>query len=238
LTEPSAKLFTGADLDDAQKITAALVLYVIKMGVDPRLVVLASEAGPNEIRWLQLNEARDLRVAYESFRYKPWHVEPYRGGAIAVSESNDGQSRMTASCSKQLGPNLTLIDATTSWDIAAWFTQCREMLPFDERGHPVFGTLVDPSRVQVVRFRPKCWVATNTIQWHKVSRAISHETIAPFAPLRGAGVERTGLNVFAVSGCVLAVFVGGDHWVITTFDEANLFHSTALAVIGSTMFRF
>ena len=29
--------------------------------------------------------------------------------------------------------------------------------------------------------------------------------------LRGAGVERTGLNVFAVSGCVLAVLVGGDH---------------------------
>ena len=44
-----------------------------------------------------------------------------------------------------------------------------------------------------------------------VSPAVSHETIAPFAPLRGAGVERTGLNVFAVSGCVLAVFVGGDH---------------------------
>jgi hypothetical protein len=71
-----------------------------------------------------------------------------------------------------------------------------------------------------------------------VSPAVSHETIAPFAPLRGAGVERTGLNVFAVSGCVLAVFVGGDHWVIPTFDEANFFHSTALAVIGSTMFRF
>jgi hypothetical protein len=44
-----------------------------------------------------------------------------------------------------------------------------------------------------------------------VSPAVSHETIAPFAPLHGAGVERTGLNVFAVSGCVLAVFVGGDH---------------------------
>jgi hypothetical protein len=44
-----------------------------------------------------------------------------------------------------------------------------------------------------------------------VSRAKSHETIAPFAPPYGADVERTGLNVFAVSGCVLAVFVRGDH---------------------------
>jgi len=74
-----------------------------------------------------------------------------------------------------------------------------------------------------------------------VPRAISHETIAPFAPFApfyGADVERTGLNVFAVSGCVLAVFVGGDHWVIPTLDVANLFYSTALAVIGSTIFGF
>jgi hypothetical protein len=56
--------------------------------------------------------------------------------------------------------------------------------------------------------------------------------------LHGAGVERTGLNVLAVSGCVLAVFVGGDHWVIPTLAKKTLFSSTALAVIGSTMFCF
>jgi hypothetical protein len=44
-----------------------------------------------------------------------------------------------------------------------------------------------------------------------VSGTTSHEPIAPVALLRGARVERTGLNVFAVSGCVLAVFVGEDH---------------------------
>jgi hypothetical protein len=48
-------------------------------------------------------------------------------------------------------------------------------------------------------------------QTFPVLRAISHETIAPFAPLRGAGVKRAGLNVFAMAGCVLTVFVGGDH---------------------------
>jgi hypothetical protein len=45
-------------------------------------------------------------------------------------------------------------------------------------------------------------------QTFPVLRAISHETIAP---LRGAGVKRAGLNVFAMPGCVLTVFVGGDH---------------------------
>jgi hypothetical protein len=68
-------------------------------------------------------------------------------------------------------------------------------------------------------------------QTFPVSRAISHETIAPFAPLRGAGVERTRLNVFGVSGCVLAVFVGRDHGqhvlirVIATLNELILLHS-------------
>jgi hypothetical protein len=57
-----------------------------------------------------------------------------------------------------------------------------------------------------------------------VSPAVSHETIAPFAPLHGAGVERTGLNMFAVSGCILAVFVGGDYGqLFQLFEKAKLF---------------
>jgi hypothetical protein len=44
----------------------------------------------------------------------------------------------------------------------------------------------------------------------------SHETIAPFAPLHGAGVERTGLNVFAVSGCVLSASYSAS--IISIFD--------------------
>jgi hypothetical protein len=64
LKEPTAKLFTGQDLDDAQRTTAALVLYVIRMGVDPRVVTLAAEAGPNSMRWLSLGEGRELRVIW------------------------------------------------------------------------------------------------------------------------------------------------------------------------------
>jgi hypothetical protein len=51
LLEPSAKIFTGQDLDDTQKLTAALVFYVVKMGVDARLITLAAAAGPNEVYW-------------------------------------------------------------------------------------------------------------------------------------------------------------------------------------------
>ena len=50
LTEPTAKLFTGKGLGDAQITTAALGVYLLKMGVDPSVISLASEAGPNEMR--------------------------------------------------------------------------------------------------------------------------------------------------------------------------------------------
>ena len=48
--------------NDAQKIIAALLLYIVNMGVDARLIVLATEASSSEVRWIRPDEARDLRV--------------------------------------------------------------------------------------------------------------------------------------------------------------------------------
>jgi hypothetical protein len=148
LMEPSAKIFTGQDLDHTQKLTAALVFYVVKMGVDARLITLAAAAGPNEVYWIGKDEARELRVTYEPWAYKPWQVEPYRGGAVAVTTSADGTKSMVVSCSSKLGPNVSLINAKPTWDVGSWFDQCSKLnLP---GGLPVFGTRVDPSRIQVI----------------------------------------------------------------------------------------
>ena len=91
-------------------ITAALTLYTLKMGVDAALVALAASAGPNEMHWISREDALKLRVSYDPRAYKPWRVEPYRGGAIAVAESSDGSKNVVVSCSRQLGPNVALID--------------------------------------------------------------------------------------------------------------------------------
>ena len=48
--------------NDAKKIIAALLFYIVNMGVDARLIVLATEAAPNEVKWIRPDEARDLRV--------------------------------------------------------------------------------------------------------------------------------------------------------------------------------
>jgi hypothetical protein len=149
LTEPTAKMFTGKDLGDAQITAAALVLYLLKLGVDPSVISLASEAGPNEMRWISKVEAEKLRITYEPWGYKPWRVEPYRGGAVAVANSNDGLKSIIVSCSKRLGPNVAIVNSRPADDVASWFEQCREAEP--PGGHPVFGTFVHANRVQVIR---------------------------------------------------------------------------------------
>lgn len=44
LASSTTKLFSGQDLDDTQRITAALSLYIVNMGVDARLLALASSS--------------------------------------------------------------------------------------------------------------------------------------------------------------------------------------------------
>ncbi|MBS7743519.1 MULTISPECIES: hypothetical protein [unclassified Chelatococcus] len=55
---PTETLFTGNDLDRTQRLTAALALYVAKMGVDARLMGVASEFGPGEMRWIEPKEGK------------------------------------------------------------------------------------------------------------------------------------------------------------------------------------
>ena len=149
LAQPSAKLFTGQDLGNAQMITAALTLYTLKMGVDAALVALAASAGPNEMHWISREDALKLRVSYDPRAYKPWRVEPYRGGAIAVAESSDGSKNVVVSCSRQLGPNVALIDLKPVSEAASWYEQCSRLNLPD--GQPVLGAKVGPDRIRVIR---------------------------------------------------------------------------------------
>ncbi|MGJ5222066.1 hypothetical protein ACQR1Q_34955 [Bradyrhizobium oligotrophicum] len=150
LAQPSAKLLTGQDLGTAQMLTAALMLYTVKMGVDAKLVALASSAGPDEMHWISQADAQLLRVVYQPHAYKPWRVEPFKGGAIAIAESNDTSKNVVVSCSLQFGPNVALIDLKPQRDAAAWYEQCsKTVLP--DGGQPVLGERIAPSKIRVTR---------------------------------------------------------------------------------------
>jgi hypothetical protein len=147
LLAPTAKLFTGADLDEAQKIAAALVFYSIQMGVDPLVISVAAEAGPDDVRWVEAAEGADLKLAYKPHGWKPWHIETYKNGVIAVSETNDAKVEMVAPCSRRSDPKVMLIDRSTDSDVGQWFEGNRTCTS----AHPVFGTLVKPDHINVAR---------------------------------------------------------------------------------------
>lgn len=84
----------GAALPDAvglaggQEVSGMLISYLIEMGVDPRLFVLASATPSSEM----LYPSREQRLEYdlETPRgFGPFWLEPYRAGVVAASKRLD-----------------------------------------------------------------------------------------------------------------------------------------------------
>jgi hypothetical protein len=147
VAQPTIRQFSGDDLDSTQRAMAGLLLYTIEMGVDAGLVVLASDAGAADMRWLTPVEADDLKVAYQPGAWMPWRIQAYKESVEAVSETADGKIRMVAHCSHRYGFQVALSDSTQNSD--KWFTQVKGCA--GGRGHPVFGTLVDEQSVSVFK---------------------------------------------------------------------------------------
>jgi hypothetical protein len=145
-----AKLFSGEDLDNTQKLLAGLLLYTISMGVDSRIIVLASTAGMDEVFWVSKKDAQELRIVFDPTGYKPWRVETYKGGALAVSESNDGLRSIIAGCSIKGGRYVAIADHSKEAD-PQWLEQCRVSGVIGSRAHNVFGTQVDVSQSKLMQ---------------------------------------------------------------------------------------
>ncbi|MCP5075610.1 MAG: hypothetical protein GY947_20260 [Rhodobacteraceae bacterium] len=148
MSRPLSGLFAGMLLDEAQKETASLVLYAMKMGVDAHVVAgLAAEAGAGEMHWVSDNEASEFNVRYQPSAWKPWRLETDRGGVIARSDTYNGRSSMLAYCERDGQAYVELRDRNEDWDIGYWFEQNRTC-PIDGK-HTVFGELVSPDNTSV-----------------------------------------------------------------------------------------
>jgi hypothetical protein len=144
---PTEKLFTGKDLDDQQKIMAFLTLYLVKMGVDPRVLIAASNTKAQELLYINGDIARKLRVTFDAVSYQPWRIELYKAGVVALTETADGLQSMTASCSKRYGPNVLLKVKQPSSSTIDWLKQCANR---DKVGNfDVFGTQIPATNTLV-----------------------------------------------------------------------------------------
>jgi hypothetical protein len=141
--DPSAARYTGEDLDKVQKIVAHLLGFAEEMGVDPRVVRLAGEAGSSGMRWITVEEAGALKVTYQPRRWTTWKLVASNGGAIGLSTTEDGKASMQLICTPSDGPYLVLWDEEAD---ASWFRQCAQG---QAATHPVLGSRVDSKRVEV-----------------------------------------------------------------------------------------
>lgn len=108
LRDPSAKIFDAVDLSSQQFVSAMLIEYVYRMGVDPRFVSIASNVAPTEIHWLTPDQVKDLKVAYQPEAFDPWQIEAYGGGLVAFSKTQDKSKTATLFCGKDRAPKLLL----------------------------------------------------------------------------------------------------------------------------------
>ncbi|PSC06737.1 hypothetical protein SLNSH_02775 [Alsobacter soli] len=106
--QPSAKLFDAVDLSAQQFVSAVLVDYVFRMGVNPRFVAKAAETSPAEMHRFSQQELKELDIVWEADNFEPWAIEPYGGGVVAFSRSKDKSRMATAFCRKDKVPRLLI----------------------------------------------------------------------------------------------------------------------------------
>lgn len=78
LNEPLAKTASSIDRSVDQLLTGLLLEYVIRMGIDARLISLASSVAPwQEMKWLSAQELVDLKIDNSETVFTPISVEPF-----------------------------------------------------------------------------------------------------------------------------------------------------------------
>ena len=87
LNDPLAKTANSIDRSTDQLLTGLLLEFVIRMGVDPRLVSVASSVAPwEEMKWLNASEITDLKIDNSEISFTPLDIEPF-GNAGAFAET-------------------------------------------------------------------------------------------------------------------------------------------------------
>lgn len=97
---PAVKSFSAIDMSAQQVLTGALLAYVVEMGVDPRIVVQANSALPNEIFKPTDGQLKDWKVRYDPKAYARWQAEAFKDGIVIFSRTQDEQSQASLYCTR------------------------------------------------------------------------------------------------------------------------------------------
>jgi hypothetical protein len=128
LRDPSAKVFNSLDMSQHQFISAMLIDYAFRMGVDPRLVSIAASTPPTEMQFLNEKMLDDLRVKWYPKTFKPWSIEPRGNGVIAITRSKDGTRTAAIACFADGVLRLTIEDGKCDHVDAEWLNDAMTVI--------------------------------------------------------------------------------------------------------------
>jgi hypothetical protein len=114
LRDPSAKVFNSLDMSEHRFVSAMLIEYVFRMGVDPRFVSIAASTPPREMHFLNEQMLDDLKVRWSPKKFEPWSIEPRGEGVVAITRSRDNTRTATVVCRADQTVRLAIVaNATT-----------------------------------------------------------------------------------------------------------------------------
>lgn len=104
----NAPIYTRLELTAVQRLTGVLLEYTQRMGVDPLVINWAAKQDNSGMRILTPDEMRVLRVTWNAILAPSMHLEMYKGGLLARTETADASGKVTLVC---VGRELRLVFA-------------------------------------------------------------------------------------------------------------------------------
>lgn len=103
-------MYTRLELTAVQRLTAVLLEYTQRMGVDPLVINWAAKQDNSGMRILNTDEMRALSVTWDAILAAPLHLELYKDGLLARTETTDTSGKITLVCVRK---ELRLVFAST-----------------------------------------------------------------------------------------------------------------------------
>ena len=76
------------EISGVQLVSGLIVAYLVEIGVDAKVLLIASVAGPNDMVYPPDHKLKELKVLTND-RFGNWWIEPYRDGLIAASREEN-----------------------------------------------------------------------------------------------------------------------------------------------------
>lgn len=107
-----------------QLLNGMALYHLLKMGIDPEIMVLSSSVLPDSIYWLTREDVIRTKVAFEPKGFGPWLLEAYGEGLVVYSRSQDSNNQITIFCgsNRRMNFRLTFEDS----EMAASFITANE----------------------------------------------------------------------------------------------------------------